>query len=207
MTRRATPVLVALVAAALFGSAAPASKLLLAELPPFQHHPAVSTFSKGVVAGSANLAIGVALTPLTAPAWQIGAALTVGAFAYGASIALYIRAAQDLGAVRAQALFASAPFVGAAISCALLGEALDPRTLVAAALLAGSAWLLFGDMHAHRHQHLPIEHVHSHRHDDDHHDHLHADLAPAAQHSHSHRHAAIAHTHPHWPDLHHRHQH
>src|SRR5262245_49093002 len=36
MTRRTAPVLVALTSAALFGSATPASKLLLAELPPFQ---------------------------------------------------------------------------------------------------------------------------------------------------------------------------
>lgn len=169
--------------------------------------PAVSTFYKGAVAGSVNLALGLAIAPLSATGWQIAAALTVGAFSYGVSIALYIRSAQQLGAVRAQALFASGPFVGAALSYALLGEVLDARSLIAATLLAGSAWLLFGDMHAHRHRHAAIEHVHSHRHDDGHHDHAHGDQWTGGRHSHPHRHEAMEHAHPHWPDLHHRHEH
>lgn len=60
--------------------------------------PAVSTFWKGAVAGSVNLAIGVATAPLTATWGEIAAALATGALAYGLSIALYIRAAQQLGA-------------------------------------------------------------------------------------------------------------
>ena len=169
--------------------------------------PAVSTFWKGAVAGSVNLAIGVAIAPLAATRREIGAALTVGALAYGVSIALYIRAAQQMGAVRAQAVFASAPFIGALLSYGLLGEPLDPTTIGAAALLVGSGGLLFGGVHAHLHRHPPVDHVHSHRHDDDHHQHPHADLPYAARHSHPHRHDEIVHAHPHWPDLHHRHEH
>ena len=169
--------------------------------------PPVSTFWKGAVAGSVNLAIGVAIAPLTATRWEIAAALATGALAYGVSIALYIRAAQQMGAVRAQAVFASAPFIGAVLSYGLLAERLDASTVCAAALLVGSAWLLFGGVHAHLHRHPPVEHVHSHRHDDDHHHHPHADLPTALRHSHPHRHDEIVHAHPHWPDLHHRHEH
>jgi drug/metabolite transporter (DMT)-like permease len=169
--------------------------------------PAVSTFWKGAVAGSVNLAIGVAIAPLTASGWEIAAALATGALSYGVSIALYIRAAQQMGAVRAQAVFATAPFTGAVLSYGLLAEPIGASTLGAAALLAGSAWLLFGGVHAHLHRHAPIEHVHSHRHDDDHHTHVQADLPTAARHSHPHRHEEIVHAHPHWPDLHHRHEH
>lgn len=169
--------------------------------------PPVSTFWKGAAAGSVNLMIGVAVAPFTASLWQVAAALAVGGLAYGASITLYIRAAQQLGAVRAQALFASAPFVGAALSYGLLGEALDARALVAAALLIGSALLLFGSVHAHPHRHTAVEHVHTHCHDDPHHDHPHPGLAASLPHAHLHRHDEQIHAHPHWPDLHHRHRH
>jgi drug/metabolite transporter (DMT)-like permease len=169
--------------------------------------PSVTTFWKGAIAGSVNLVIGVLIAPLTAARGQCAAALAVGALAYGVSIALYIRAAQHIGAVRAQAVFASAPFMGAVLSYGLLGEPLDRTTLCAAVLLAGSASLLFRGAHAHLHRHAPIEHVHSHRHDDEHHQHQHAGLPAATRHSHPHRHDELVHAHPHWPDLHHRHQH
>jgi hypothetical protein len=169
--------------------------------------PEVSTFWKGAVVGGVNLAIGVATAPLAAPPREIAAAVVVGVLAYGVSIALHIRAAQQMGAVRAQAVFASAPFVGAVLSYGLLDEPLNPLTLCAATLLAGSAWLLFGGVHAHLHRHPSVEHVHSHRHDDDHHDHMHADLPATARHSRPHQHDEIVHAHPHWPDLHHRHEH
>ncbi|MGH7788378.1 MAG: DMT family transporter [Candidatus Binatia bacterium] len=169
--------------------------------------PAVSTFCKGAVAGSVNLAIGVAVAPLTAAPGQIAAALVVGAFAYGVSIALYIRAAQQLGAVRAQAVFASAPFVGAALAFGFLDEPLEPRIVIATVLLLGSAALLFRGVHGHAHRHAAVAHLHSHRHDDDHHLHEHATVPAAARHSHTHRHDELVHAHPHWPDLHHRHEH
>jgi drug/metabolite transporter (DMT)-like permease len=169
--------------------------------------PEHATFWKGTVAGGVNFTIGVAIAPLKASGPEIAAALVVGALSYGVSIALYIRAAQHLGAVRAQALFASAPFLGAALSFVVLGEAATPLMLVAAAVLLGSVFALFGDAHAHRHRHAALEHVHPHRHDDGHHTHAHPGVAPSTYHSHPHRHDSIEHAHPHWPDLHHRHQH
>jgi drug/metabolite transporter (DMT)-like permease len=169
--------------------------------------PARSTFVKGLAAGSTNLAIGLALAPLNGGAATLIAALAVGALSYGASIALYVRAAHELGATRAQAIFASAPFAGAALSFSLLGEALTLAHLAAFALLAPSLWLLLRSQHAHVHSHGALEHTHSHRHDDGHHAHAHQGLAASERHSHPHRHEPVTHAHLHWPDLHHRHEH
>ncbi len=169
--------------------------------------PARSTLVKGAVAGTTNFAIGVLVDPLSASPTPVAAALVVGAFSYGASIALYIRSAHQIGATRAQAFFASAPFLGAALSFVLLGEPLGWEHVSGAVLLAASIAALFLSQHEHPHVHEPIEHIHAHRHDDGHHLHGHADLPAGTRHSHWHRHDRLAHSHPHWPDLHHRHAH
>jgi drug/metabolite transporter (DMT)-like permease len=169
--------------------------------------PRRSTFWKGLVAGSTNLALGLPLEPARATPLDAAAALAVGALAYGASIALYIRSAQQLGATRAQALFASAPFLGAALSFSVLGEPLGAGHLAGGALIAVSAFVLLRSSHEHAHVHEPLDHVHEHRHDDGHHAHEHPDLPPATRHTHWHHHDRLAHSHPHWPDLHHRHPH
>lgn len=169
--------------------------------------PARSTFWKGLAAGGVNLSLGLAFEPFAADAGSIALALAVGSASYGASIALYIASAQQLGATRSQACFASAPFLGAALSFALLGEPLAPTHFAGAVLLALSVALLLASRHSHAHVHAPMEHVHAHRHDDGHHLHAHAGLPAATLHSHWHRHERLAHAHPHWPDLHHRHLH
>lgn len=169
--------------------------------------PARSTLVKGAVAGATNLAIGVSVDPLAASSGQVAAALAVGSLSYGASIALYILSAHELGATRAQAVFAGAPFVGAALSFAFLAEPVGLAHATACLLLVASVAALFWSQHAHPHVHDELEHIHSHRHDDGHHFHDHPGLAPGTRHSHAHRHDRIVHAHPHWPDLHHRHEH
>lgn len=169
--------------------------------------PSQSTLWKGLVAGSVNLGIGLWLQPLDAQPAMIGGALIVGALSYGASISLYITAAQALGATRAQMLFASAPFFGVALSAIILGEQVSLIQMVSAGLLLCSLVLLFRDLHHHEHEHESLAHAHSHRHDDGHHTHSHPDLKPHARHTHWHEHGAMRHSHPHWPDLHHRHAH
>lgn len=169
--------------------------------------PARSTFWKGLFAGTTNLALGLAVEPTLPVTPALPAAFAVGALSYGASIALYIGAAQQLGATRAQGLFASAPFLGAALSFALLGEPVGAGHVVGAALLAVSVLILLRRRHSHEHVHEPMQHVHAHRHDDGHHLHAHPGLAAGAWHSHWHSHEGLAHAHPHWPDLHHRHSH
>jgi drug/metabolite transporter (DMT)-like permease len=169
--------------------------------------PARFTFVKGSVAGATNLAIGLVVSPWVATPLEIAAALAVGALSYGASIVLYIRSAHELGAVRAQAVFASGPFAGAAFALVFLREPLGLVHLAAALLLAPSIALLFSSRHVHDHTHETLEHVHSHRHDDGHHFHEHPGLARSVRHSHAHRHERLEHAHPHWPDIHHRHLH
>lgn len=168
--------------------------------------PAQSTFWKGLLAGLANLAIGLAVEPLAATPGQIGVSLLTGVFAYGLSITLYIGAAQALGATRSQLVFSTSPYFGIALSVLLLGESLSPLQWIAAALVAVSVVLLTVESHSHEHDHPVTEHEHWHEHGDDHHDHDHPSDQVAA-HSHPHEHRPLVHSHHHWPDLHHRHEH
>lgn len=169
--------------------------------------PAQSTFWKGSVAGIVNLAIGAFADPFAASGFIVVSALVVGILAYGASITLYITAAQGMGATRAQMFFASAPFIGVALSALILGESITATQIVAAGILAISLGLLFRDQHQHAHEHEALSHEHTHRHDEGHHNHEHKDLDRSKRHSHWHDHEPVEHSHPHWPDLHHRHGH
>lgn len=169
--------------------------------------PSQSTFWKGLVAGSVNLAIGLARHPIPA-AWPvIAGALFVGIGSYGVSIALYIYAAQRVGATRGQLVFATAPFFGLLFAVLCLGEALQRVQVVAALLFLIAIVLLLLESHAHRHAHSPLAHAHRHQHNESHHAHRHPGLAPSTAHTHWHEHGPLIHTHPHWPDLHHRHAH
>jgi drug/metabolite transporter (DMT)-like permease len=167
----------------------------------------VTTFWKGAGAGVVNLALGASLFPFEAPALSVGAALATGALCYGASIVLYVTAAQGLGATRAQVAFASAPLFGVGLAALWLDEPLSVTQLVAAAALVLSVALVLRDRHAHLHAHVAIAHVHWHRHDDGHHLHAHPELARDTAHAHWHSHEPFSHAHGHWPDLHHRHRH
>lgn len=158
---------------------------------------------KGVIAGCANLAIG-----LGAAGWgngtdlgDIGAALTVGAVGYGISISTWIKGARDLGAARGQVIFATAPFTGAAIAWIVLGESVAAVQLAAAAIAATGVTISLRSGHEHQHGHRHVEHDHEHTHDE-HHDHDHG-----GKHAHPHFHPELVHAHIHVPDLHHRHDH
>lgn len=93
---------------------------------------------KGVVAGGANLAIGllVAGWGTSTTGVVIVAALAIGAAGYGASITLWVKGARDLGAARGQVIFATAPFIGAAIAWTVLGERVDALQIAAVVLAA-----------------------------------------------------------------------
>lgn len=170
--------------------------------------PAESTFVKGAAAGTANLAIGLMLAGkagLTLP--SSAGALALGALSYGLSIVLYISAAQGLGATRAQLFFSSSPLFGVALATVLLGETVSATQLAAAALMATSYAVLFGERHGHEHAHEASEHTHWHRHGEGHHLHDHGGAPPVAGHSHPHVHADTIHDHGHVSDIHHRHAH
>jgi drug/metabolite transporter (DMT)-like permease len=177
--------------------------------------PEQVTLAKGLVAGGANLAVGVLAAGLPGPG-RAAAALAVGAVGYGLSITLWVGGARDLGAARAQLVFASAPFLGAAVAWTAFAQPVTGRQLAAGALAAVGVALVAGSGHEHEHRHVPVDHGHAHTHDDGHHDHVHVPggpgdglLAPvgAGRHDHPHRHGPRVHAHPHVPDLHHRHDH
>jgi drug/metabolite transporter (DMT)-like permease len=169
--------------------------------------PSQSTFWKGLVAGSVSLAIGLTLRPFTATGLMTLGAVFVGIWSYGASIALYIHAAQRLGATRGQIIFSTAPFFGLLLSAMLLDEPLHGLHLVVAFLFVVGITLLLIESHAHRHDHTALSHAHRHRHDDRHHTHDHHGLDATVEHTHWHDHDPVTHAHAHWPDLHHRHNH
>ena len=80
-------------------------------------------------------------------------AIALGSISFGLSIALFVRALRDLGAARTGALFGTAPFVGALISWAVLGETPDATALVSLPLMATGVFLLLTEVHPHRHRH------------------------------------------------------
>lgn len=162
---------------------------------------------KGLVAGTVNLSIGLALGNLIPDARTLGMAGILGFCGYGLSLVMFVLALRFLGTARTGAYFSAAPFVGAAISIGFFGDVPGPLFWVAAALMAGGIVLHLTERHGHRHTHTPIVHVHEHSHDA-HHLHDHAFEWDSRQpHAHEHQHEALDHTHVHYPDIHHRHDH
>ena len=167
---------------------------------------------KGLVAGSTNLVIALALGASIPSASAVGSAAVLGFACYGVSLVLFIVSLRHLGTARAGAYFAVAPFFGATLSVLLLGEPVTSALVAAAVLMAVGVWLHLSEQHMHSHEHSVLAHTHSHVHGigDDHHDHEHDSpipVAPGTRHSHAHTHRPLTHTHPHLPDAHHSHRH
>ena len=163
--------------------------------------------SKGLVAGCVNTGLGLALGAAWPTGSVLSAALLVGFLGYGLSLVLFVLALRGLGTARTGAYFSTAPFVGAAISIAVLGEPTSAAFWFAAALMAIGVWLHLTERHLHEHEHLPMSHAHPHQHDS-HHQHTHEfEWDGVEPHTHLHLHGALKHRHPHAPDIHHRHSH
>lgn len=172
-----------------------------------QISPQHVTFLKGIVAGTVNLCLGLIVTGLGGVGgWSVLGALVIGALGHGASITLWVRGAQQLGAARGQVIFATAPFLGAVIAWIGLTDPIELVQVVAMVVAAIGAALSLRSDHVHTHWHDYMMHTHEHDHADGHHNHVHEDGFDS-RHSHVHEHAALAHAHAHVPDLHHRHDH
>ena len=168
--------------------------------------PSHITLAKGLIAGTANLLIGIGVDG--APPFDATvAALVVGGFGYGASITLWVAGARGLGAARGQLVFATAPFIGAVVAWTVLGDAVTGRELLAVSVALAGVTCVLDSGHDHPHVHPAAAHDHEHRHDDGHHAHHHGELPEATVHQHWHEHDQLVHAHPHVPDLHHRHPH
>jgi drug/metabolite transporter (DMT)-like permease len=165
--------------------------------------------AKGLMAGSVNLGLAFALGQ-SLPTWTHAAAsMAIGLVGYGTSLVLFVHALRALGTSRTSAYFSTAPFVGAALSVALLGEPTPGRLWLAVMLMGIGVWLHLTERHGHRHQHEPLRHGHRHTHDEHHrHDHEFPwEGDEPHDHDHVHAHASMVHDHPHFPDIHHRHGH
>lgn len=164
---------------------------------------------KGLSAGLSNLLLAFLLGATWPSLPGVGAAMAVGFFAYGVSLALFVVALRHLGASRAGAYFSTAPFVGAVISVVFFAEPVTWQLGLASALMGLGVWLHMTEDHSHEHHHEAMMHEHAHTHDE-HHQHAHgADSTslPGQAHTHRHSHAPLKHRHAHFPDAHHRHPH
>ena len=160
---------------------------------------------KGLVAGSMNLVLALALGAALPGAALIASGALVGFLGVGVSLVMFMLALRHLGTARTGAYFSLAPFIGALLAIVLLREALTVQLAAAAVLMAIGLWLHLTERHVHDHLHDALGHDHLHVHDEHHqHDHNGQVTEP---HAHWHRHAPLRHAHPHYPDLHHRHNH
>jgi len=87
---------------------------------------------KGLAAGTTNLVLALAMGAGWPTMPVALAAALVGFASYGASLALFVVGMRELGAARTGAYFSVAPFFGAVLAIALLGEAVTLPLLVAA---------------------------------------------------------------------------
>lgn len=161
---------------------------------------------KGLVAGSVNLSLGYVMGAQFPAALHWIAAMLLGLLSYGVSLVLFIYALRHLGSARTSAHFSTAPFLGAGISIALLGEPLSAAFLTAFVLMLLATWLVLTEQHEHDHAHGYLSHTHRHSHDT-HHQHQHEGNEGQGPHTHPHVHEPLTHSHPHLPDIHHRHEH
>jgi uncharacterized membrane protein len=124
--------------------------------------------AKGLVAGAVNLGLALVLGQAL-PAWPLaGMTMGVGLLGYGLSLVFFVRALRELGTSRTGAYFSTAPFVGAAVSIALLGEPTPPPFWIAAVLMGIGVWLHLTETHGHGHVHEALDHTHAHIHDEHH---------------------------------------
>ncbi len=164
--------------------------------------PSQITLAKGLVAGTVNLLLGVALDGIP-PLGYVVVALLVGAIGYGVSITMWITGARLVGAARGQVIFALAPFVGALLAWPVNSDRLTTTTIVAFIVSLVGVLVVATSHHHHRHVHEAFEHAHPIDLSDPHHS-TEAILVLAGTH---HRHVSLTHDHEHLPDIHHRHGH
>jgi drug/metabolite transporter (DMT)-like permease len=169
-------------------------------------HPPLVVLAKGTAGAAISVALAVTFHEPWPPLPGLFGLLTCGAIGYGLSLRIYLLAQRRLGSARTGSVFATAPFIGAAVAFALGEPFGGTAAWMAIAFMVVGVYLHLTETHDHLHAHEALEHDHEHVHDDGHHGHLHEPM-PAEPHSHPHRHEALKHAHPHGEDLHHRHAH
>ncbi|HQR10933.1 MAG TPA: EamA family transporter [Casimicrobiaceae bacterium] len=163
--------------------------------------------AKGLVAGTFNFLLALALGEALPGPSGVAAAAAIGFLGYGVSLVLFVIALRGLGTGRTGAYFSIAPFAGAVLGMLVNGDAFTVQLALAGLLMAAGVWLHLSERHEHVHEHPAQRHFHLHTHDV-HHQHPHppgVDLN--LPHAHEHVHEPLTHAHAHFPDVDHRHQH
>jgi len=147
---------------------------------------------KGLGSGTGSYVVALVMGEKLPEAKYIFFAGVLGFVAYGLSIFTYIRAQRYLGAAKTSAFYAIAPFIGAALAFALLGDELTWKYLIALIIMIVGTTFVVSDSlvqtHSHVHSHL-IRHTH----DGYTHTHL-------IEHGHTHRHIGDSERHEHGAD-------
>jgi drug/metabolite transporter (DMT)-like permease len=106
------------------------------------HDPVAIVQVKGLTAGVGNLLLARTLGEHAVSGNVVAAAVVVGFVCYGLSIVFDVYALRYLGAAREAAIFATAPFIGAAAAIPILGDR-PTWPLLAAAVLMAAGLLCF----------------------------------------------------------------
>ena len=147
--------------------------------------------SRGMIAGAVNTLLALSLGAVVPGGTILLVTMGVGLLDYGVSLVMFVLALRGLGTARTGAYFSTAPFIGAAVALALLGESTNPAFWLAAGLMGFGVWLHLTEHHEHEHTHEPLEHRHRHVHDE-HHQHQHDfEWNGSEPHEHWHTHAAM----------------
>ncbi len=96
---------------------------------------------KGLVAGSVNVVLGLAIGGAMPGVGPVAAAGAVGLLGYGLSLVLFVLALREVGAARTGAYFSTAPFLGAVLGVVALHEPLTVTLVVAGLLMAFGVYL------------------------------------------------------------------
>jgi hypothetical protein len=105
---------------------------------------------KGLAAGLTNTLLALLLGGTLPSELQAVGAVTLGCLGYGLSLMLFILALRQLGPARTSAYFASAPFIGAALSIILFGELGDQRFWLGCLCMVLGVWLQLTERHDHQ---------------------------------------------------------
>ncbi|PWT88518.1 MAG: EamA family transporter [Blastocatellia bacterium] len=162
--------------------------------------------AKGLIAGSVNLIIALAIGAAIPNIRTTSEAAFVGLLSYGISLTLFVLALRYIGTARTGAYFSTAPFIGTLLSLMIFKDRVSLAFIAAAVLMLIGIWLHLTERHEHGHLHKEMEHEHRHNHDEHHRHHVEPELL-AQTHTHMHKHERLRHSHPHYPDIHHRHSH
>jgi drug/metabolite transporter (DMT)-like permease len=103
-------------------------------------NPILIVAIKGLGSGICALGIGFIAGERFGDVKNMLLAMLIGCFAYGMSIACYIRAQRTLGAAKTSAYYAAAPFIGTTLSFLLLGERPNVVFFIALAVMIAGAY-------------------------------------------------------------------